>query len=212
MIKPVFFIDDDEYERRSSTDVLNEVFQGTGIHVEALPPLPTLTDYAGFLAEEKASALILDERLNTTGGVTYTGAELAAHLRKIGGKLPIVILTNFPDDDDVFSRLGWAVEDVVAKKRVLKDPASPMALEFKARLARQIETAGVVLANREQRFHDLLIKSLKESLTPEEEKELGLLEDERILPMQASEISAAKSLQKTIAELKAKLNSDELKM
>ncbi len=208
MTKPVLFIDDDEYERRSSTDVLNEVFQGTGIRVEALPPLPTLDEYAGLLADQKASALILDEKLNTAGGVTYTGVELAAHLRKIGGKLPIVILTNFPDEDDALSRLGWAVEDVVAKKRVLKDPTSPTALEFKARLARQIETAGVVLAGNEQRFHDLLVKSLKETLTPEEEKELGWREAERILPVQAEESAGAKALQRAIAELKAKLDPE----
>jgi DNA-binding NarL/FixJ family response regulator len=210
MTKPVFFIDDDEYERRSSTDVLNEIFKGTSIHVEALAPLPTLADYSGLVAKRTASALIVDERLNTAGGVAYTGAELAAHLRAIGGNLPIVILTNFPDDD--FNKQGWAVESIIAKKCVLNDPASPVAQAFKARLSRQIEIAGAVLAEREQRFHDLLVKSLKESLTPEEEKELGLLETERILPVQAEELPDAKSLQKTIEELKAKLNPGQLKL
>lgn len=211
MTKPVFFIDDDGYERRSTTDVLNEIFKDTSIRVEALAPLPTLADYSGLVAKRAAAALIVDERLNTAGGVTYTGAELAAHLRAIGGNLPIVILTNFPDDDG-FNKQGWAVESIVAKKRVLNDPASQAAQDFKARLSRQIEIVGAVLAQREQRFHDLLIKSLKESLTPEEEKELGLLETERILPAHAEELSDAKSLQEAIEELKTKLNPDQLKL
>lgn len=210
MTKPVIFIDDDEYERRSSTDVLNEIFKGTSIHVEALKPLPTLADYTGLVSKKIAAALIVDERLNTAGGVSYTGVELAAHLRAIGGNLPIVILTNFPEDD--FNKQGWAVENIVAKKRVLNDPASPEAQAFKARLSRQIEIAGIVLAEREQRFHDLLIKSLKETLTPAEEKELGLLEVERILPVQAEEMPDSKTLQKTIEELKAKLNPGQLKL
>lgn len=204
MNKRVFFIDDDDYERRSSTDVLNELFKGTSIQVEALEPLPTLADYARLVATQAAAALIVDERLNTAGGVTYTGVELAAHLRQIGGKLPIVVLTNFPDDD--FTSQSWAVEYIIAKRSVLNNPASPAAQEFKARLSRQIEIAGAVLAEREQRFHNLLIKSLKETLSPDEEKELGLIEAERILPIQSEEIADSKSLQRAIEELKSKLN------
>jgi FixJ family two-component response regulator len=125
MNKPVFFIDDDELERRSCVDVLREVFAGTSIQIEPREPLPSLADYSALIADGGAAALILDERLNTAGGVTYTGAELAAHLRAIGGMLPIVILTNYPDDD--FTPLGWAVENIVAKKSVLNNPASSEA-------------------------------------------------------------------------------------
>jgi FixJ family two-component response regulator len=206
MNKPVFFIDDDEYERRSCTDVLNEIFKGTTIQVEGLKPLQTLAEYSALVAKRVVAALIIDERLNTAGGVTYTGAELAAHLRAIGGNLPIVILTNYPDDD--FTERGWAVENIVEKRSVLSDPNSSAAQEFKARLSRQVEIVGAVLSEREQRFHDLLIKSLKETLTSDEEKELGLLETERILPLQAEELSDTKALQKAIEELKAKLNPD----
>jgi hypothetical protein len=206
----VFLIDDDEHERRSCADVLNEVFSGTSILVKPIAPLPTLNDYSTLVAQKAAAALIIDERLNTAGGVTYTGVELAAHLRAIGGNLPIVIMTNYPDDD--FNKEGWAVESIVAKKSVLNNPNSPAAQQFKARLSRQIEIAGVVLAEREKRFHDLLVKSLKEALTPDEEKELGLLEAERVLPVQADELTENKTLQKQIEELKAKLKPDELEL
>jgi hypothetical protein len=208
MTKPVFFIDDDEYERRSSVDVLNEIFNDTSIRVEALKPLPTLADYSELVAKKYAAALIVDERLNTTGGVTYTGVELAAHLRAIGGILPIVILTNFPEDD--FNKQGWAVESIICKKRVLNHPASPAAQEFKARLSRQIEISGTVLAEREQRFHDLLIKSSKEKLPPDEEKELRLLEGERIASVAGYEREKQVKLESDIEALKKLLGRDKL--
>lgn len=208
MTKPVFFIDDDEYERRSSADVLNEIFKNTSIRVEAIRPFPTLADYSGLVAKRAAAALIIDERLNTAGGVSYTGVELAAHLRAIGGNLPIVILTNFPDDD--FNKQGWAVESIICKKRVLNDPKSPAAQEFKARLSRQIEIAGAVLAEREQRFHNLLIKSSREKLSPDEEKELRLLEGERIASVAGFEREKQIKLDTNIDALKKLLGRDKL--
>src|SRR5439155_24153140 len=101
MSKPVFFIDDDELERRSCVDVLREVFAATSIHIEPLAPLPTLADYSALIADNAALALILDEHLNTAGGVSYTDAQLAVHLRAVVGGLTIVILTYHPPDDFV---------------------------------------------------------------------------------------------------------------
>jgi len=206
MSKPVFFIDDDELERRSCVDVLREIFVGTSIQIEPRAPLPTLADYSSFIANNVAAALILDEHLNTAGGVNYTGAELAAHLRAIGGSLPIVILTNYPDDD--FAPQGWAVENIVAKRCVINNPTSPEALAFKARLSRQIEIAGAVLAEREQRFHELLIKSSREKLAPDEEKELRLLEGERMASVAGYEREKQIRLDSNIGALKKLLGRD----
>jgi hypothetical protein len=208
MNKPVFFIDDDELERRSCVDVLREVFAGTSIQIEPREPLPSLADYSALIADGGAAALILDERLNTAGGVTYTGAELAAHLRAIGGMLPIVILTNYPDDD--FTPLGWAVENIVAKKSVLNNPASSEAQEFKARLSRQIEIAGTVLAAREQRYHDLLVKSTGGELTAVEKTELQALEANRIAPVAAAEREKQVKLDAEIEKLKRLLGDERL--
>ena len=205
MIKPVLFIDEDEYERRSCADVMKEIFADTGIRVEARAPLPTLADYSALVVGNEVSALILDERLNTAGGVTYTGAELAAHLRAIGAQFPIVILTNHPDDD--FSERGWAVECTFGKKSVLRDPSTPAALEFKARLSRQIEISGAVRAEREERYHDLLVKSADGSLTPEENSELSKLESERIAPIAAAEREKQQLLDIEIEKLKSLLSS-----
>jgi hypothetical protein len=208
MSKSVFFIDEDELERRSCGDVLQEIFADTAIRVEALAPLPNLSDYSAFVAERSASALILDERLNTAGGVNYTGKELAAHLRAIGGNLPIVILTNYPDDD--FAPQCWAVESIVSKKTVINYPASPEAQAFKARLSRQIEITGAVLAQREKRYHDLLVKSTNGILKPEEDKELKELESERIAPIAAAERENQRKLDVEIENLKRLLGDERL--
>lgn len=205
---PVFFIDDDEMERRSCVDVLRELFADTNIQVEPLAPLATLGDYASMIADRTAAALILDEKLNTTGIVAYTGAELAAHLRAIGGGLPIVILTNFPPDD--FPAQGWAVENIFAKRKVLSNPASPEALAFKLRLSRQVETSANVLAAREQRYHDLLVKTTSGDLSPEENAELNALEADRIAPIAAAEREKHLKLDDEIERLKRLLGHDRL--
>lgn len=208
MIKPVFFIDEDEHERRSCTDVLKEIFADTTIRIEPRAPLPTLSDYSALVVGDEASALILDERLNTAGGVTYTGAELAAHLRAIGAKMPIVILTNHPDDD--FTQRGWAVECTFGKTKVLRDPCEPAALEFKARLSRQIEIAGNVRAEREKRYHDLLVRNTNASLSAKEEEELIELEAERVAPIAAAEREKQKKMEVEIENLKRLLGTERL--
>jgi hypothetical protein len=208
MSKPVLFIDDDELERSSCVDVLREVFAGTSIQIVARAPLPTLADYSALIADNAAAALILDERLNTAGGVSYTGAELAAHLRAIGGNLPIVILTNYPDDD--FAPQGWAVENIVAKRIVINNPTSPEAQAFKARLSRQIEIAGAALAEREKRYHDLLVKSTSGDLSANESAELNALEVERIAPVAAVEREKQNRMDREIENLKRLLGTERL--
>ena len=203
----VFFIDDDEIERQSCADVLKEIFGDTSLSIEALAPLPELTNYTE-LVNKSPSGLILDHRLNTSGRVLYSGAQLAAYLRAIGSRVPIVILTNYPDDD--FSAQGWAVECIVQKKNTLRDPAGVAAQEFKLRLLRQIEICGNVLAAREKRFHDLLVKSTRVTLPPEEENELRQLEGERIASVAAAEREKQVKLDAEIDALKRLLGRERL--
>lgn len=204
----VLFIDDDEIERRSSTDVLKEIFADEPITIQALSPLPTLADYAKLLNEIAPSAIIVDQRLNTSSGIPYSGADLAAHLRTIGSRVPIVILTNYPDDD--FTAQGWAVECIIQKKTTLRDPSAAPAIDFKRRLCRHIEVCAIILAAREHRFHELLVKSSHESLTPVEESELRQLEGERIASVVAAEREKQVQLDAEIAKLKELLGRDRL--
>ena len=200
MRKPVVFIDDDELERRSCFDVLCEIFADTSIAIEPSAPLPTLADYSSIIANNAVAGLIIDEHLNTAGGVNYSGVELAAHLRSIGGNLPIVILTNYPDDD--FAQKGWAVENIFSKRDVIFDPNSPVALAFKARLSRLIEIAGIAMGEREKRYHELLVKFARTNLNDGEKAELEALEADRIAPVTAAEKEKQQQLDKEIATLK----------
>ena len=204
----VIFIDEDEIERQSCVDVLKEIFSDTPLSIEALPPLPTLADYSDFISRTAPAALILDQKLNTGVSVIYSGVELAAHLRAIGSRIPIVILTNFPDDD--FSAQGWAVECIAQKKNTLRDPAAAPATEFKLRLCRQIAACGTILADRERRFHELLVKSSRQTLAADEEKQLRELEGERLATVAAVEREKQVALDAEIGKLKEILGRDRL--
>jgi hypothetical protein len=208
MNKTVIFIDEDAIERQSCLDVLREIFADTSLSIDALPPLPMMADYNEFITRVSPAALILDQRLNTAGAVTYSGAELAVHLRAIGSRIPIVILTNFPEDD--FSAKGWAVECIVQKKITLRAPTAQPAVEFKLRLCRQIAACGTILTDRENRFHELLIKSSRETLSPDEETELRLLEGERIASVTAAEREKQIKLDSEIINLKKLLGDGQL--
>ncbi len=208
MTKTIYFIDEDEVERRSSVDVLREIFASETLAVEAQAPLALIDDYAALVADPDTAALIVDQRLDTNGMVSYSGIQLAAFLRTIASKLPIVILTNYPTDD--FGGLDWAVECIFEKTAMLRDPQARVTQEWKARLIRQIDVFGDVRGAREQRFHDLLVKSLREKLSTAEEAELGLLETERILPVQAQEIRDISVLEEAIAELRKRIHADKL--
>jgi hypothetical protein len=206
--KIIYFIDEDEVELRSGVDVLREIFGSETLEVEARPPFPLLEDYALLADDPRTAAFIVDQRLDTSGVVSYSGIQLAAYIRSISSRLPIVILTNYPDDD--FGGLDWAVERIFEKSDMLRDPQAQLTQKWKARLLRQIDVFAEIKSTREQRFHDLLVKSLQDKLSPEEEKELGLLETERILPVQAQEITDIKELQAAIEELRRRLHSEEL--
>ena len=208
MTKPVVFIDDDDIERRSCGDVLKEVFEGTAVAIEARPPLPFLADYAEMVARDEVAAFILDEKLTTSNTVSYTGAELAEHLRSIGGQCPIVIFTNFGDES--FSPREWAFEFVVSKKAILHDPHSVAAKAFRARLCRQIDYANELQSAAEQKYHELLVKSVSASLTVEEDAELRALEERRIAPVAAAERERQQRLDKEIETFKRLLGDGRI--
>lgn len=207
----VYFVDENEKERRACLDVLVELLANDQLVVEAIPPAPDFASYTKLVASADTGAFILDQRLGSSGLVSYSGIELASYLRGISSKLPIYILTNYAGEEGEFANQEASVEHIESK-RILKNPGGPDAQKFKARFLRHLEVFGDVLDKRESRFHELLVKSLKEKLSADEEKELGLLENERVLPMQAEELHDSKALQQAIEELKAKLVSDKLKM
>jgi len=207
----VYFVDEDEKERRACLDVLVELLANDQLSIEAIPPAPDFASYTKLVASPDTAAFILDQKLGSSGLVNYSGIELAGFLRGIKTKLPIYILTNYADEEGEFANQESNVE-CIESKRILKNPAGLEAQTFKARFLRHLEVFGDVLAKRENRFHDLLVKSLKEKLSADEEKELGLLETERLVPLQAGELHDIKALEKALAEIRARVKPGDLSL
>lgn len=204
----VCFVDENDVQRRAFANALAGLFADSGISIKEMAPLPKVEDYAALLADGSVMGLILDQKMED-GGVGYSGTQLSAHLRGFMPKLPIVILSNYTDDPALFEQDADAVEYLISKKTIV-DPTARDAQIFKARFLRRLSGYADLIGARAQRFHDLLVKSLKESLNAEEAAEMGLLESERLLPQQAKEIGDVKALQDAITELKKRLNKDDL--
>ena len=199
----IFLVDENIQQRRAYVLALNELLECSGYTVEPLEPFPLQSDYAGLLASGSVAALVLDQKMED-GGIPYSGTELSAYLRSIVPKLPIVILSNYTKDAALFENGEGSVEYII-DKAVIGDPTSRDALIFKERFLRRLAGFVDLLNERACRHHELLIKSLKDVLTPEEEAELGLLEVDRILPQQASELQDIKTLETAIAELEKRI-------
>lgn len=200
-------IDENEVQRETYAAALNALMENTGVVVAPMAPLNEMQDYIALLAEKKISGLILDQKLED-GGFSYSGSQLATFLRSIFPKLPIVILTNYKHEQEQFDTGEKDVEYICAKDEI-KDPDSRPAQIIKARLLRRLNVFADVLGERERRYHDLLVKSLKEPLSAEDEKELGLLEEARVLPVQATEVRESQTLEKALEELRKRVGEGE---
>lgn len=205
----LYFVDEREEARWAIAPSLERFLASPEIKVLPLSPFAKLSEFDVLLKEPNLGGFFIDQKMRG-GSVTYNGIELAGHLRALHPKLPIYILTGYPPDDELNSG-AYRVEDIVDKE-ALEERDSDKSQTLKARILRRLAVFGDVLDAREQRFHDLLVKSMKQPLTAEEERELGILESERLVPTQAEELRDAKSLEKAIEELKAKLRPDKLNL
>jgi hypothetical protein len=161
------------------------------------------------LATGTIAGLIVDQKLED-GGFNYTGAELASFLRGIDSKLPIIILTNFKNEHEQFENAEKDIEYIAAKEEI-KDPDSREAQVIKARLLRHLNIFADVFDERQRRFHELLVKSLKETLCPEETEELGLLKGDRLLWVQAAEQRETPKLENLLEELRKRVPENHKK-
>ncbi|MDB6093348.1 MAG: hypothetical protein JWM32_910 [Verrucomicrobia bacterium] len=202
----MLLVDENEQQRHAYGLVLNELFHGTGVVVKPIVPLPQPVDYNVLVAGENVSALILDQKMED-GSVGYTGTQLSTFVRGVVPKLPIFILSNYTEEKELFEAGESDVEYIIDKKH-LNDPTSREAQIFKARVLRRLNVFADVLAERAQRYHDLLVRSLTARLSADEEKELGLLDVERAVPQQAAEIVDIKTLDTAIADIRKRLESD----
>lgn len=212
-MKPIIIclVDDKEPARMANSRALKKFLGAAEIQVEPIKPFQTFGEYDVLLANPDVWAFFIDQKMSGGGLVNYNGTELAEYLRGHNRKLPIYILTGFANEKAQFAGSEYRVEDILDKDDI-EDPTSGKGKILQARILRRLPVFNDVLNEREQRFHDLLVKSLHEKLTSEEEKEIGLLETERVIPQQAKEIGDIKTLEAAIAQLRKRIHSDELPM
>lgn len=202
----LYFVDEKEEARWANTYALKRLLDTPDVDVVGLAPFQVFSEYDSLLSSPHVRGFFIDQRMRG-GGVSYNGIELAEYMRGHHRKLPIYILTGYPTDD--FTGTAYRVEDIVDKEDI-ENRDTDKAKTIRARILRRLAVFEDVRNEQETRFHDLLVKSMKEPLTTDEEKELGIIERERLVPTQAEELRDAKSLEAAIEELKAKLRPDEL--
>lgn len=190
----IWFIDEDEHQRRTYYRELKRIMPES-IQVEAIAPFRQKEDYLPLLANSRTAGLIIDQKLKDTGVATYMGIELAQYIRGINPKIPLYILTNFVHEDDEFTGGEWSVEDIIGKDELNDDEQTRI---IQARLLRRIDIYEDILSQREQRFRNLLKKSLHDDFGDEERQELEQLQLERTSVTLASELAELQQLDKLV--------------
>jgi CheY-like chemotaxis protein len=209
--KNIYYIDEAEVDLRTNTDLLNDLFSGTEITIQAQLPFPNPADYNPLIANATTAAFILDQRMKGSGLVNYNGTDLAAHLRTLNPKLPIYILTGYATEQDEFRGAAYRVEYIIDKKEI-QDTTAESAQIVKARMLRRVAGYNDVMDEREQRFHDLLVKSLHERLTEDEQREMNKIEGETTAPILAAERDKERKLGDEVDKLRKLLDGGHLPM
>lgn len=205
----IHFIDEDEAARRANARALRTLLDNAEITISPTAPYVSFGEYNALVANPRTAAFVLDQRMKGSGNVTYNGTDLARYLRGIDAKVPIYILTGHPDEHEDFAGSNHLVEYIIGKDNI-DVPDSDSAKIVKARILRHLDVFNDVRDAQEQRFHDLLVKSLRSPLTPEEQKEMDDLEGASTAPVLAAEREAERSLNAKIEELKKLLPGGSL--
>lgn len=191
--KIVMWIDEEPDALSTFTVFLQECFGDEIIVVPEMPEEELEEMVNRVINQQHLAALVVDQRLKTTGLAKYTGIELIDKIRGLLPILPIYILTNHQED---IGDLDYQVEYVLEKDE-LYDDAYIKTLQ--ARVRRHLNVHDVIMSEQEKRFDELLRISLERELTSEERIEYEELDFRRSKSVLADESGWAD-------ELKEKLN------
>lgn len=199
--KYALWIDEEEMALSTYVTFIQDCF-GDEIIVLPEPPLLELSSMLDrVIAETDLVALILDQRLKSTGMANYTGIELAEAVRRLNKKLPIYILTNHVDD---IGDLDYQVEYVLEKDYLHE---APYRRTVAARVRRHADIYTDIISDREIRFDELLCKSLQVELTADEKEEFEKLDFWRNKAMFAREESFADGLKNELDKQQIELEA-----
>jgi len=205
----IYFIDEDEAARRANARALVSLLDNPKIEIRSIPPLKTFAEYDALAAAPSTAAFILDQRMKASGSASYNGTDLAAHLRGIDSKMPIYILTGHADEKEDFLGSEHLVEHIIDKEHI-EDPSSEVAKIVKARMRRHLDVFNDIRDDRAERFHKLLVKSLREPLSVEEHAEMNELENAEEAPIAAAERTESQNLGEILEQLKKITGGEQL--
>ncbi len=190
--KVVLWIDEEQRSLDTYTPFLKECF---GDEVAVLPEIPKdeLSEMLTVISSQPdLIAIVLDQRLKTTGKTKYTGIELAEAIRSIDTKIPVYMLTNYPAE---IGDLDYQVEYILEKDHLYEEA---YLKTITARVRRHADIYQDIVSEREKRFNELLRKTIDSSLTEEEQKEFKELDFWRNKSIYAEEESWAEDLKKNL--------------
>lgn len=199
----LYFIDDNARDGRANAGALQRLLDAEDIEVRHVQPYPRMSEYHQLLADPNVKAFFIDQRMKSGSDVNYNGTDLATFLRGHYAKFPIYILTAFKKETAEFEEHQHSVEDIIGKNEI--ESSAPNSKAVRARVLRRIAVYADVLDETEQRFHDLLVKSLTESLTDEELEELDMLETERKILTRGADLTHERKLEQAIEILNREL-------
>jgi DNA-binding LytR/AlgR family response regulator len=202
----IYFIDEDAAARRANLRYLRALLDDDTLEFESMEPLKTFSQYNDLISRPSTAAFILDQRMKGSGLVNYQGIDLARHLRGIDGKMPIYILTGHPGEEADFAGSEHLVEYIIGKDEI-ENVNSNQAKIVKARILRHINVFNDVRDEQEQRFHDLIVKSMNGQLTASEIDEMNKIEGITTAPVVAAERARENDLGSKIEQLKVVLQN-----
>lgn len=205
----IYFIDEDAAARRANVRSLTTLLDTNELEIEAMEPFPNFAEYSNLLAAPETVAFVLDQRMKGSGIVNYNGTDLAKYLRGLDAKMPIYILTGHAQEIQDFAGSEHLVEYIIGKDEI-EDSTTKNAKIVKARLLRHLNVFNDIRDEQEQIFHDLLVKSLREPLTKEEQEKMNRIEGITTAPILAAERGRENELSQQIEKLRAILNVGEL--
>ena len=164
----IYFVDEDPAARRACGRALRSLLESEDVRIEVCEPYKNIEDYNPLVLKADTGAFILDQRMSTSGFYNYNGIDVANHLRNLNSKIPLYILTGHAEDTDAFEGQNHLVEYILGKEEI-NDITSPEAITIKARMLRNLKTYNDIRNDRESKFQALLLKSLSEQLTEDEQ-------------------------------------------
>ena len=208
MLRNVILVLDEATENHNFIASSLEQVYGDEVDIIIEEPLSTKELMISRIQEDSGRivALILDERLTDTGECDYVGSELAEAYRFFDSKIPIYILTSFPDIVD--SNSG-DIEYVIDKADLTADS---LIKKLSIKLRRHVNIYKDIVDYRKNRVNELLLKQFNSNLSEDELSELKDLQYWRVKAIELDESILSEELkisldkkEKILIELEDKL-------